>query len=94
MIEAEMCAFNEIYNRIDEFWRIDQAKKGNYDVPTREESQHSTQSGSQVSTVASDGTVLPPEIALHLVLVFFDVIMLNGESLIRSGSVVLLQAES
>ena len=83
MIEAEMCAFNEIYGRIDEFWRIDQAKKGNYKVPTREESQHSTQS-SQTSTVASDGTILPPEIALHLVLVFFDVIMLNGESLIRS----------
>lgn len=84
IIEGEMCAFNEALGRIDEFWKIQQAKFGK--GSSIEDSQNSTQTtDSHHSTATTTASIdYSPEIAMHLILVFFDVLMLNGRSLLRS----------
>lgn len=84
MIEAEMCAFNELLGRIDEFWRLSEAKTGQMleEIP-RDDTQSTTQTTESQISNATCATSLPAEAQMHLILVFFDIIYLNGESMMR-----------
>ncbi|KAI0313273.1 hypothetical protein OF83DRAFT_1142144 [Amylostereum chailletii] len=76
VLEAEMVAFLDEENRIDEFWRIRSLIESTaHGVRSRRPRQpvHDTTQNSLVSDASDGGT-------RHLALVFFDIIVLDSES--------------
>ena len=86
IIEAEMVAYNTKTQQIDEFWRIADIKHGNA-------IDDSSQSTCADTTETESCQTLPQKTQIkqvhsskrRLALVFFDIIELNGNSLIRGS---------
>ncbi|OAV99744.1 hypothetical protein PTTG_00480 [Puccinia triticina 1-1 BBBD Race 1] len=83
IFEAEMVAWNMDQGQVDEFWRIRELKKKPGQVDDNEIDNRPT----TPSTDSQDDTNsqhLSDRASRHLALCFFDVLYLNGESLLES----------
>jgi hypothetical protein len=88
IIEAEMVAYNERTGQIDEFWRISNLKHG---VDTHSSQGAGTEESTQTTHESQmrrteKAQVEPGPDKRHYMLVFFDVLELNGTSFLRRTS--------
>lgn len=95
ILEGEMVPFNGAEGRIDEFWRLGEAKGGYELGPGREEeTQESASTGHSQSLRSPKSRGRAAKVGLHLMAVWFDVLLVGEESLLRCelGSTELLGA--
>lgn len=80
-----MVPFNESDDRINEFWRLNEAKAG-YELALHghdEATQESASTGHTVSPKASPRYRAGKAKNLHLMVVWFDLLLVGEESLLR-----------